>query len=142
MINWFKKKDSDKNKVTLEIAIACLLINVAKIDGEYSSIEKKLIKLCLKNYFAKDENYIQNLIQKSEEIEKNSVQILDFTKKIKELDYNKRLKVIEMLLEIIYSDQKLHDYEDNFIRRLSGLIYVEDKDVGSTKVKLKQKLKI
>ena len=142
MIKWFQKKDnSDENEITTETAIACLLIYVAKIDGEYSQLEKKMIGLCLKKFLVKEETYIHNLILKSEKIEENSVQIHHFTKKIKELDYEIRLKIIDMLLKIIYSDQELHEYEDNFIRRLAGLIYVEDKDIGSIKIALKQRLK-
>ena len=100
-----------------------------------------MIGLCLKKFLVKEETYIHNLILKSEKIEENSVQIHHFTKKIKELDYEIRLKIIDMLLKIIYSDQELHEYEDNFIRRLAGLIYVEDKDIGSIKIALKQRLK-
>jgi len=63
-------------------------------------------------------------------------------KKLKELEYSDRLSIIQMILEVIYSDKKIHEYEDNFIRRLAGLIYVEDKDIGDIKILLKKRLNL
>ena len=144
MMKWFQNQTAiEDSTITTEIAIVCVLIYAAKIDGEYSDNEKKLIKVCLQKWLVgKGDEYFHRLIRKCETIVDDSLQILHFTKKIKELEYNERLSIIKMVLEVIYADQKIHEYEDNFIRRLAGLIYVEDKDIGDIKILIKKKLNL
>ena len=144
MIKWFQQKpETEQDIITTEIAIVCILIYAAKIDGEYSDSEKKLIRLCLQNWLTEqNDSYFDKLINKCETMVDDSLQILHFTKKIKELEYSDRLSIIQMILEVIYSDKKIHEYEDNFIRRLAGLIYVEDKDIGDIKILLKKRLNL
>ena len=89
-----------------------------------------------------NDSYFDKLINKCETMVDDSLQILHFTKKIKELEYSDRLSIIQIILEVIYSDKKIHEYEDNFIRRLAGLIYVEDKDIGDIKILLKKRLNL
>ena len=106
-------------------------------------VKKKLIRLCLQNWLTEqNDSYFDKLINKCETMVDDSLQILHFTKKIKELEYSDRLSIIQMILEVIYSDKKIHEYEDNFIRRLAGLIYVEDKDIGDIKILLKKRLNL
>ena len=135
MFNLFKKNE-EKSFKKVEIAVCSLLIHAAKLDGEYKDIERNTIKVCLKELGLKDQEYIDALLIKSEELEKDSIQILEMTKEIK-LDYDKRLEIIEMLLKTIYSDEKTHHYENNLVRRVAGLVYVEDVHIGELKQKLK-----
>ena len=88
----------------------------------------------------KNEEYINQLFEYCEIKEKNSVEILHMTKEIKKLNYQNRLEIVEMMIKIIYSDQHLCNYEDRLIRKVSGLIYIESKDLGEIKLKVKNDL--
>ena len=133
----FLKKDK-KNTLNNEIYIktAALLIHAAKIDQNYELEEKNIIKRTIINLGASKEDS-DNLIDKAEKYESNSNQILEFTKEIKKTDQNFKIKIIESLWRIIYSDGNADIYEKNLMRRLSGLLYLEDKVVGEIKKKLK-----
>ena len=132
---FFKKKEKisdDKN-----ILIAALLIHAAKIDNEYTDSEKKIIKEALINLNLVKLNDVDKLLRIAEEKEKESNQIVEFTKEIKKNSMEFRLKIIEMLWKIVYSDEKSDSFESNLIRRVCGLLYVSDKDSGMIKVKIK-----
>ena len=133
---WNKNKIKNKFKKT-EIAVCSILIHAAKSDGNYEVQEKKLIKDCLYNLGLNDRNYIDELYRHSENIENESIEILNMTKEIKKLDYIYRLEIIEKLLKIIYSDQKLCEFEDRLLRKVAGLIYIKDQDLGAIRNKIK-----
>ena len=137
MLNFLKKKDNENND-NLLTKIGSLLIHAAKIDQNYTNKEKEIIKKTLINLGANKEN-IENLLSRAEKIENDSNQILDFTKEIKNLDEAEKIKIIEALWNIIYSDNKSDDYEANLMRRLSGLLYLNNKVVGDIKEKIKSK---
>ena len=137
---FFKKEKVKKNNFQIiDIAICTLLIHTAKTDQKFDEEEKKLIEEYLL-ISGRDQQYISQLFQYCEIKEKNSVEILDMTKEIKKLNYQDRLEIVEMMLKIIYSDQHLCNYEDRLIRKVSGLIYVESKDLGEIKLKVKNDL--
>ena len=139
MFNFFsKKKDNKSDKDSLHVKTAALLIYAAKIDENYSDIEKKIIKTTLINLGVNEEN-LEKIFKKAEDIESNSNQILEFTKEIKNSDENFKIKIIETLWSIIYSDNNLDMYESNFMRRLTGLLYLDNKIVGNIKEKIKKK---
>ena len=127
-----KKKDHDL------IKISALLIHAAKIDQNYSSIDQKIIRQALKEIGADDKN-IEEIITKAEEIEKNSVQILDFTKEVKSMSQENKVKIIETLWKIIYSNKEADIYEANLMRRLGGLLYIDSKLMGDIQNKIKKK---
>ena len=139
MFNIFKtretKKDSNQPSI---IAVACLLIHSAKIDENYTDKEKKIIKKAIIEMGAKKEG-IDKIIQDAEEKEKDSNQILDFTREIKNISEEDKKIIIEALWDIIYSDQDADMYETNLMRRLSGLLYLDPKVVGDIKKKISQK---
>ena len=118
--------------------IAALLIHAAKIDENYTQNEKEIIRKALIELGAKDEK-IEDILLKAEEIEKESNQILDFTKEVKNIDEDKKKLIIESLWNIIYSDQNADIYETNLMRRLSGLLYLDSKVVGNIKQKVIKK---
>ena len=133
MLKFFKKeKDLDKNSISI-IALASLLIHAAKIDENYSDKEKKIIRESLVNLGA-DISGIDSIIKQAEYNEKNSNQILEYTKEAKNLENKKKIILLEALWSIIYSDENADMYEANLMRRLSGLLYLDKKIVGDTKV--------
>ena len=131
MFDFFsKKKDENKNETFIEIA--CLLIHASKIDENFTDKEKIIIKKTLINLGA-EENKIDEIFIKANEIETNSNQILDFTKQIKNVEHEKKILIIKALWKIIYSDNQTDMYEANLMRRLTGLLYLSPKDVGDIK---------
>jgi len=140
MFNFLKKKESSKlQKVDIISKTASLLIHVAKIDENYTNDEKIIIEKTLVELGANKEK-LNELMKHAEENEQNSNQILDFTKDIKSADQNFKIKLIESLWKIIYSDKASDIYESNLMRRLSGLLYLDNKMVGDIKEKTKKNL--
>ena len=120
--------------------IAALLIYAAKIDENYTNKEREMIKKAINELDPKAQN-IEKILLKAEELEKNSNQILNFTKEVKNLDKNLKIKIIEILWKIIYSDNNPDMYENNLMRRLTGLLYLDPKVVGDIKEKVTNDLK-
>ncbi len=139
MFNFFNKENNKKIEDPLT-KIAALLIHVAKIDENYTEKEKDIIKKAIIELGSKND-VIDNLLVKAEEIEKNSNQILDFTKEIKNMDEDSKEKIVEVLWNIIYSDSSADMYENNLMRRLTGLLYLDVKTVGDIKNKVINNLK-
>ena len=137
---FFKKEKKKKNNFqSIDVAICTLLIHAAKTDQKYDDKEKKLIEEYLIT-LGKDQEYINQLFQYCEIKERDSVEILEMTKEIKKLDYKNKLEIVEIMIKIIYSDLQLCNYEDRLIRKVSGLIYIESKDLGEIKLKVKNDL--
>ena len=138
MFNIFNKKESEnENNVSL-IAVASLLIHSAKIDENFTDKEKKIIKNALIEMGA-DTIKVDEIIDEAEKKEKDSNQILDFTRKIKNISEEDKKIIIESLWNIIYSDENADMYETNLMRRLSGLLYLDNKIVGNIKEKIRSK---
>ena len=132
-----KKKNNDKN-----ILITALLIHAAKIDDNYTDHEKEIIKKALIDLNLAKTNETEDLLKAAEEKEKQSNQIIEFTKEIKKNPIEFRLKIVEILWKIVYSDSASDSYESNLIRRVCGLLYVSDKDRGIIKEKIRNSLKL
>ena len=134
----FLKKNKEKIENPL-IKIIALLIHAAKIDENYTEKEKQIIKKAIVELSSKNEK-IDEILLKAEELERESNQILGFTKEFKNLDENSKIKIIECLWNIIYSDKNPVMYENNLMRRLTGLLYLNPKIVGDLKEKVKNNL--
>ena len=129
------QKNNDENKDLVKIA--ALLIHTAKIDQDYTSKEEDLIKnLLLKIGANKDE--IDQIITDAKKIEGDSNQILDFTRQVKNMEEADKIQIIETLWRIIYSDKDADIYETNLMRRLAGLLYIDNKVMGDIKEKIKK----
>ena len=138
MFNFFKKGSSSNKKEISIISLACLLVHAARIDENYTIQEKNIIKDTLIKLGFDKEN-INDIITKAEMEEKDSNHILKFTSEAKNLDYEKKVIILEALWSIIYSDENEDMYESNLMRRLSGLLYLDKKIVGDIKEKFKKK---
>tara|TARA_B100001173_G_scaffold9844_1_gene8579 strand:+ start:279 stop:701 length:423 start_codon:yes stop_codon:yes gene_type:complete len=136
MIFKFLNKDKEKpNANTESINIACLLIHAAKIDENYTSEEREIIKKTVKKLYPDLDN-LDDIISKAEQKENDSNHIQEFTRDVKSLSTENKIIIVETLWRIILSDGKSDIYEDNLMRRLAGLLYLDDKVVGETKVKV------
>ena len=141
MINFFRDKEkSSTNKNRFYSNIAALLIHAAKIDENYEDKEKEIIKKTLIELGAASSN-VDKLISDALVTEENSNQILNFTREIKNAPESKKIRIIESLWKIIYSDGTADMYEANLMRRLAGLLYIDAKIMGDLKKKIKQESK-
>ena len=131
----FKKEK--KTQVYNNVLIGALLIHAARIDENYSETEKKIIKNSLMNLLNINSDEAEKLIIEAEMKEEESNQIVEFTKEVKKYSMESRLKIIEVIWKIVYSDGTSDSYESNLIRRICGLLYVSDKDNGIIKTKVK-----
>ena len=139
MFNIFKKEEvNTENNHPSIMAVACLLIHSAKIDENYTNKEKKIIKDAIVEMGAETKE-IDKILENAEEKEKDSNQILDFTREVKNINEEDKKIIIEALWDIIYSDEDADMYETNLMRRLSGLLYLDPKIVGDIKEKVRQK---
>ena len=139
MLSFFKKKNMEMVENPLP-KIAALLVHAAKIDENYTHKEREIIRKAIIELGADDE-IIDNILTEAEEIEKKSNQILDFTKEVKNMDEDSKTKIIEVLWNLIYSDNNPDMYENSLMRRLTGLMYLNPKTVGDIKQKVINKLK-
>ena len=131
----FSKKSNDKN--TDLIKVAALLIHAAKIDENYSDQEEKIIKKTLLELGTKREN-LENIMINAKKIEDNANQILDFTREIKNMNQENKIKIVESLWQIIYSNQEADMYETGLMRKLAGLLYIDNKTMGDIKERIKK----
>jgi uncharacterized tellurite resistance protein B-like protein len=128
------KNNLDINTI---VSTAALLVHIGKTDEEYTIKERNIVRNFIKTLTKKED--VENLLQDAENLEKNSNQLLDFTKKIKEQSIEFKTIIIEQLWQIVISDENIDQYETNLIRRVCGLIYFPDKLSGEIKLRLLNK---
>ena len=133
---FFKNNKNEEDDIS---KVAALLIYAAKIDENYTEKEEKIIKNTLLQIGANDKN-IYKILLKGKEIEKNSNQILDFTKEVKSMDEKDKIKIVETLWRIVYSNNEADIYETSLMRRLTGLLYIDNKLMGNIKEKIKKEI--
>lgn len=133
----FFGKNKNNNKDDNLIKIAALLIHAAKIDENYTDQEEDIIIQTLLEIGGNKEN-IKNIIVNAKKVEENTNQILDFTKEVKNMTDADKIKIIETLWRIIYSNKAADIYEANLMRRLAGLLYVDSKVMGDIKEKIRK----
>ena len=136
----FKSQKKDQKKDNLDnknIMVAALLVHAAKMDENYTEIERNIIERALIDFTHLPKKKIEEILNLAEKKEQDSNQILEFTQEIKKNNMRFRLQIIELLWKIIYSDGIADQYETNLIRRVCGLLYISDKDNGDIKLKIK-----
>ena len=131
---FFKNNKNQNNDL---IKIAALLIHAAKIDENFTVEEEKIIEETLLNLGANKEN-VKQIIMESKKIEEKANQILEFTKEVKSMEESNKIKIIETLWRIVYSNKDADIYETNLMRRLAGLLYIDNKTMGDIKEKIKK----
>ena len=144
-LNFFNQSKLDinieKNTDHLML-IGGILVEAAAVDGKVDENEISKIEKSLINFFEVREEKANYIVNKSlkKAFEPNSLHY--FTSKINKMfDYDKKLLLLEILWEIILVDEKIHDFESNLIRRLSGLLYISDIDCGNAKKRASTKNK-
>ena len=134
---FFKKKENETESNFL-VKICALLIHTAKIDENYTNSEEEIIKKTLLE-LGSNENELDKIIKEAKIIEENSNQILDFTREVKNLAEEDKIKIIEALWSIIYSNEDADIYETNLMRRLAGLLYIDSKTIGDIKNRIQNR---
>ncbi len=134
---FFKKEEIKNNNFITKVC--ALLIHAAKIDENYTEKEEEIIKKTL-NELGVEDKIISEKIEEAKIIEENSNQILDFTREVKGLPEKDKIKILEALWSIIYSNKDADIYETNLMRRLAGLLYIDNKTMGDIKEKIKKNL--
>tara|TARA_B100001115_G_C15515529_1_gene244359 strand:- start:79 stop:495 length:417 start_codon:yes stop_codon:yes gene_type:complete len=134
----FFVKNKKENKDINLIKVAALLIHVAKIDENFSEIEEKIIKKTLIEMGA-EKDALLSILKDAKKIEENSNQILEFTKEVKRMNEISKIKILETLWKIIYSNNEADMYETTLMRRLEGLLYIDNKTMGNIKQRIKSK---
>ena len=136
---FFSKKREILNKKTNIVKVAALLIHAAKIDQQYSNEEEIIIKKTLLD-LGGNESELEDLISKAKKYEEDTNQILEFTKEIKKLGNTDKIKIIQSLWRIIYSNNDADIYETSLMRRLAGLLYIDNKTMGDIKEQIKKEI--
>ena len=134
---FFKNNKNQNNDLT---KIAALLIHAAKIDENFTIEEEKIIEETMLNLGANQEN-VKQIIIESKKIEEKANQILEFTKEVKNMEEAKKIKIVETLWKIIYSNKEADMYETSLMRRLAGLLYIDSKVMGDIKKKIIREIK-
>ena len=136
MLRKFFNKEKKNNLIDKNILIISLLIHAAKIDENYSEPEKKIIIKAIMELNKVGLDEAEKLLKVAEKKEEESNQIVEFTKEVKKYSMEFRLKVIEIIWKIVYSDGTSDNYETNLVRRICGLLYISDKDSGIIKTRI------
>ena len=116
------------------------MIHAAKIDENYTDREKSIVKNTIKKLNDDNED-VDKLMIIAEEKESDSNHIQEFTKSIKSMDKDKKKEIIKNIWEIILSDGNSDIYEENLMRRLAGLLYIDDKTIGEIKLNIQTEQK-
>ena len=133
---FFRKDKNEDNNLS---KVAALLIHAAKIDENFSESEETIIRQALIQLGANNEN-LEKIFTDGKKIEENSNQILEFTKEVKNMDENDKIKIVETLWRIIYSNKEADIYETSLMRRLGGLLYIDSKLMGDIKEKIRKEI--
>jgi len=141
MLKKFLKKKENESPNNKNVLIIALLIHAAKIDENYTENEKKIIKKVIMDLNEISSDQADELLKLAEKKEGESNQIIEFTKEIKKYSMEFKLKIVEIIWKIVYSDGTSDDYESNLIRRICGLLYISDKDNGIIKAKVQNLLR-
>ena len=136
----FFDKKTDLTEISFDsekIAVVALLISTAKYDGNFDESERLEIHNLIKNYFSLSSESTDDLFKAAEKIENEANDLQQFTRSLNELlNEEEKLKIVELIWKIVMADGIIDDYEENLVRRLSGLLYLQDKDIGNIKNKL------
>ena len=135
----FFKKNKNEYKNENFVKVSALMIHAARIDQDYTNKEEEIIKQTLLKIGVKKDD-LGRIIEEGKKIDENSNQILNFTKEVKNMNEKNKIKIIEALWQIIYSNNDADMYETSLMRRLGGLLYIDSKTMGDIKDKIKKNI--
>jgi len=140
--NFFENKEIDKNSKESNLELLCgLMIEAANSDGDIGTEEIQKIRETLTNTFKENPEEIDSVLERSIQNSNNSKSLYYYSSKInKNYSDEKKIKLIEILWEIVLADGQLHDYESSIIRRLSGLLYISDINSGNARKRALSKI--
>ena len=137
--NNINKNKEDYNK-DIDI-LAGLMIEAANTDGNISQDEVNKISLSLINIFKEDPKEVETALSRALDDKDNSRSLHYYTSKLnKSFSHEKKLLLIEVLWEVILSDNEIHDFESSLLRRLAGLLYISDIECGNAKKRANSKV--
>lgn len=124
-----------------QLAAAALLVEAARLDNAFDEVERERIEGLLQKHFALEADEARELLVAGQDASDASVEWQGFTRTIKNgFDQTERVALIEMLWEVAYADGELHDYEASLIRRITGLLYVPDRESGEARKRVRTRL--
>lgn len=140
--NIFANNDLNQDLENKEIDILSgLMIEAANTDGNISQEELNKISISLINIFREDPKDVELSLSKAFENKDNSRSLYFYTSKLNKIfSDEKKIMLIEVLWEVILSDNEIHDFETNLIRRLAGLLYISDVECGNAKIRASKKV--
>ena len=125
----------------LQIAIAVLLVEAARMDDHFDDTERKVIERLLAQKFQLSLEQTRELVRKAVETDERSNQLYPFTRAaVERMDLAQRIGLIEMLWEVAYADGVLDPEEDTLLRRIAGLIYVSDVDRAAARIRVLERM--
>ena len=126
----------------LELAVAALLIEAARMDDQFDAQERATIERLLAERFELSPAALASLMAAAEAAVRNSTQFFPFTRQIvQRISHDDRAHILEMMWEVAYADGVLDPHEDALLRRIAGLIHVPDQERGLARQRALEKLK-
>ena len=142
--NIFANENINQEKHNSEIdIISGLMIEAANTDGKITQDELNKISFSLINVFKEDPKKVEESLNKAFENKNNARSLYFYTSKLNKLfTKKKKIMLIEVLWEVILSDNEIHDFETSLIRRLAGLLYISDVECGNAKKRARDKIRL
>ena len=138
-----KEPDTHQGIHDKQIAAATLMVEAACLDGDFDLNERKKIRDLMSEKFALEEKDAELILSEAEKEQSKSSQLLNYSRLIKDsYSLEERNSIIEWLWEVVYADGVVHEYEANLLRRISGLLYVSDRDSGKARKRVVRRLGI
>ena len=133
----------DEKIFKLQVSVCIILVDIAKIDGDFTGEEKKIITSILKNDFNVEETNINEMILKAEDFLKKEDSIYDFTQVINQnLDNDDKYELLKSLWRLVYVDHNKDIYEEHLVKKIAGLLDLDNRDVIAARLTIKDELKI
>ncbi len=125
------------NQQDVLIATCALFLEMAYIDGEFTEAERDKIVSILKNQYELPEDYIQELLTTSQREREGSIDLWKFTNQINQnYSIEEKIRIIELIWKIVYTDGKLEKYEDYLIHKISRLLNLKHSELISAKLRV------
>ena len=137
------RKTAEDTSESDELALAAiaLMLEAAHLDEDFGAPERAEIRALVAKRFELTPEHTDRLLAEAEAMIADSHQLYGFTRVLKDqLSYEERVEFMEMLWQVSYADGQLHDYEANLMRRVAGLLYVEDRDSGAARKRALRRL--